>query len=141
MKLSDLRTVKELADNLNIDFKELAEGFIYNSSDFEIENYRFISSSDIDEIQQNELKSDLYILGCFNADFLADYTDLSYKAIKALQKAEAYEELGEIIVDDIEAIQEGYKDADGYGHHFNHYDGNEWEFSIDGVDYYYFRTN
>jgi hypothetical protein len=141
MKLSQLREVKELSNELDLDFKELVTAFIDSETDFEIDNYRFISANEIDEVQQNELKSDLYMLGCFNADFLSEHTDLSYKAIVALQKAEAYEELGEIVVDNIEAIQEGYASADGYGHHFNHYDGNEWEINIDGTNYYYFRTN
>ncbi len=32
-------------------------------------------------------------------------------------------------------------DADGYGHHFSHYDGNEYEYEIDGENYFIFRTN
>lgn len=31
--------------------------------------------------------------------------------------------------------------ADGYGHHFAHYDGNEYEHKIGGELYYIFRTN
>jgi GTPase SAR1 family protein len=141
MKLSQLREVKELSNELDLDFKELTTAFIDKETDFEIENYRFISFDTIDEVQQDELKSDLYILGCFNAWFIADNTNLSIKVVEALQKAEAFEELGELMVDNIEEIQSEYASADGYGHHFNHYDGNEWEINIDGVDYYYFRTN
>lgn len=141
MKLSDLKEVNELASNLLVDFRELLVNLIEKKTDFEVDNYRFIASDSIDEIQQDELKGDLYILGCFNSEFLAEQTNLPLKAIQALQKAEAFEELGELVVGDIEAIQEGYKDADGYGHHFAQYDGEENEIEIDGTTYYYFRKN
>ena len=141
MKLSQLRDVKTLSNELDIDFKELVEQIIDEVDDFEMEDYRFIKVSDIDTIQQNELKSDLYLLGCFNADFIADNTDLSLKVVQALQKAEAFEELGELIVDDIETIQSEYSRLDGYGHHFGRYDGNEYEITLNDVDYYYFKVN
>ena len=141
MELSNLRIVKELSNELDLDFRELAKQVIDKSDDFELDNYRFIKSSEIDTIQQDELKNDLYILGCFTDWFIADNTNLSLKVVQALQKAEAFEELGELMVDDIETIQEEYARLDGYGHHFNHYDGNEWEVNLNGIDYYYFRTN
>jgi len=141
MKLSQLREVKELSNELGIDFKELTTAFVDNKTDFDIEDYRFISANRIDKIQQDELKSDLYVLGCFTDWFIADNTDLSLKVIQALQKAEAFEELGELMLDDIEALQEGYASADGYGHHFAHYDHNENEINVDGVNYYYFRVH
>jgi len=139
MKLSALREVKKLSNKLSIDFCELVENIVDGSIDFEIENYRFISSDEIDAIQQEELKGDLYILGCFTDWFIADNTNLSLKVVQALQKAEAFEELGELMIDDIETLQSEYSRLDGYGHHFNHYDGNEWEVNLNGVDYYYFR--
>jgi len=141
MKLSQLRDVKELSNELDIDFRELVEQLIDEVDDFEMEDYRFIKVSEIDTIQQDELKSDLYILGCFNADFIEDNTNLSLKVIQALQKAEAFEELGELIVDDIETIQSEYVRMDGYGHHFGRYDGNEHETVLNNVEYYYFKIN
>ena len=141
MKLSQLRDVKNLSNELDIDFKELTEQIIDESDDFEIDDYRFIKVSEIDTIQQDELKNDLYILGCFNADFIEDYIDLSYKSIVALQKAECFEELGELMEDNIESIQRGYVSADGYGHHFGRYDGNEYEITLNDVEYYYFKVN
>jgi len=141
MKLSQLRDAKNLSIELDIDFKELIGQLVDESDDFEIEDYRFIKVSEIDTIQQDELKDDLYILGCFNADFIADNTDLSFKVVQALQKAKAFEELGELIVDDIETIQSEYSRLDGYGHHFGRYDGNEYEITLNDIDYYYFRTN
>ena len=141
MKLSQLRDVKNLSNELDIDFRELTEQITDKNDDFEIDNYRFIKVSEIDTIQQDELKSDLYSLGCFNADFIEDNTNLSLKVVQALQKAEAFEELGELIVDDIETLQSEYSRLDGYGHHFGRYDGNEYEITLNDVDYYYFRTN
>ena len=141
MKLAQLRDVKNLSNELDIDFRELTEQITDENDDFEIDNYRFIKVSEIDTIQQDELKSDLYILGCFNADFIEDNTNLSLKVIQALQKAEAFEELGELIVDDIETIQSEYSRLDGYGHHFGRYDGNEYEITLNNVEYYYFKVN
>lgn len=141
MKLSQLRDVKNLSNELDIDFKELVQQIIDEVDDFEMEDYRFIKVSEIDTIQQNELKDDLYILGCFNADFIADNTDLSLKVVQALQKAEAFEELGELIINDIETIQSEYSRLDGYGHHFGRYDGNEYEITLNDVEYYYFKVN
>ena len=141
MKLAQLRDVKNLSNELDIDFRELTEQIIDEVDDFEIEDYRFIKVSEIDAIQQNELKDDLYSLGCFNADFIEDNTNIPYNAIVALQKAEAFEELGELIVDDIETIQSEYSRLDGYGPHFGRYDGNEYEITLNDVEYYYFKIN
>ena len=141
MKLAQLRDVKNLSNELDIDFKELVEQLIDEVDDFEMEDYRFIKVSEIDTIQQDELKSDLYILGCFNASFIAENTDLSLKVVQALQKAEAFEELGELMLDDIETLQSEYVSMDGYGHHFGRYDGNEYEITLNDVEYYYFKVN
>ena len=141
MKLSQLRDVKNLSNELDIDFKELTEQIIDESNDFEIDDYRFIKVSEIDTIQQDELKNDLYILGCFTDWFIADNTNLSLKVVQALQKAEAFEELGELIVDDIETLQSEYSRLDGYGHHFGRYDGNEYEITLNDIEYYYFKVN
>ena len=141
MKLSQLRDVKNLSNELDIDFRELTEQITDENDDFEIDNYRFIKVSEIDTIQQNELKDDLYVLGCFSDWFIADNTDLSLKVVQALQKAEAFEELGELIVDDIETLQSEYSRLDGYGHHFGRYDGNEYEITLNDVEYYYFKIN
>ena len=141
MKLSQLRDVKNLSNELDIDFRELVEQLIDEVGDFEMEDYRFIKVSEIDTIQQDELKSDLYILGCFNADFIEDNTNIPYNAIVALQKADAYESLGELMLDDIETLQSEYVRMDGYGHHFGRYDGNEYEITLNDVEYYYFKIN
>ena len=141
MKLAQLRDVKNLSNELDIDFRELTEQIINEVDDFEMEDYRFIKVSEIDTIQQDELKSDLYSLGCFNASFIAENTNIPYNAIVALQKADAYESLGEMMEDDIETLQSEYSRLDGYGHHFGRYDGNEHETVLNNVEYYYFKIN
>ena len=103
------------------------------------DRYRVIHRDHIDKIQQDELESDPYVLGCFNASFIADHTDLSLDIVEALQSGDKYEALGKHIIENglIEAIQDGYSSADGYGHHFAHCDGEQQEFG----PLYLFRTN
>ncbi len=120
---------------------------LLSDNDFEVDidggTYRFIESYAIDSIQEEELANDEYILGCFNASFLASVTDIDFDVITALQEAEAFEGLGKLLRDNyISAIQQGYCSADGYGHHFSHYDHSEYEIAVDGViKWYVFRTN
>jgi hypothetical protein len=144
MKLKELKELinflKDLGFETN-DFKEVYENIQDEEIDFEVNNYRFINSDNIDEIQQEELLSDTYILGCFNADFLSDIIKVPYKAILALQKADCYSELGEICEDYIQEIQEEYARLDGYGHHFAHYDHNEHELRINDQMFHVFRIN
>ena len=114
---------------------EMREG----STDFEVNNYRFISDDDIDDVMQDELSSDEYMLGCFNAWFLADILNTTTEAIEAMQAAGAYEGIGKMVLGNgkLADLQNAYVSADGYGHHFNPYDGNEIEIGT----YHVFRTN
>ena len=139
MKFTQLREIYKEAGNLAVSGRDVAQSMCDKESDFEVENYRFIHKDYIDGIQQDEIQSDLYILGCFNAWFLADVLGIDTDVIEAMQEAEAYEAIGKLVVsmDKVEELQAGYASADGYGHHFNHYDGCEDEIG----DYYAFRTN
>ena len=103
--------------------------------------WRFINDNYIDAIQQDELASDEYILGCFYASFLAKYIDMSVKQIEEAQEAEQFELIGKLVVASgkIEEIQQGYVSGDGYGHHFAHYDHNQYE--LEAVCYRMFRVN
>lgn len=155
MFLSQIKELKSNLDNLGVDdWREFIDRHQFDGEDFEIENYRFINEGDIDEVMQEELKNDTYILGCFNAHFLSSIIGLSVEIIIALQEGEKYEALGEHCLDHIEEIQEDYARADGYGHHFAHYDGNENTIEIDEFEeqdgrmvkigvttYYAFRIN
>ena len=139
---SELKSIYHFCEENDIDFRETVSSILDDDRDFEVENYRFIHFDDIDKIQQEELRNEPYILGCFNAYFLADNTSLSLKVIEVLQKNEAYEELGELVQEDVENIQREYACIDGYGHHFAHYDGEELELlDVNGCNYYVFRFN
>ena len=129
--------IKNLGIDSADDITDILAQILANEDDFEVNNYRFIRKDCIDDIQRDELSDDLYILGCFNADFLAGITDIDVDAIRLLQEAEAFEALGKMIIQHIDEIQEGYSSLDGYGHHFAHYDQEEHEIG----DYYVFRIN
>lgn len=128
--------VLAIADVLDLDNDQIAELVerveTEDDVDFELAGARIIHADFIDKIQQEELVSDLYCLGCFNASFLADYLPLDADEIEAIQTSGAYEAIGKIAAKQIEKIQEGYAAADGYGHHFNSYDFSEIE-----TDHYY----
>jgi hypothetical protein len=130
-----------LANMLDIDCEidrdTILENMRDSGDDFEVNGHRFIRQDAIAEIQREELSSDLYILGCFNADFLAGILDIDIDAIKAIQDAGAFEALGKLVLPHIDEIQAKYSSVDGYGHHFAHYDGEEHEIG----DYYAFRIN
>lgn len=140
MKYSQVKMLKSFCADLfsKPDYREVIAHA--GEDDFEVNGVRFVRDDAIDQIQQDELASDEYILGCFNADFLADVLGIDQEVIEAMQKAEAFEAIGKLIISmgKLEALQQAYASADGYGHHFNGYDFSEEEISIDGVDYHVF---
>jgi MoaA/NifB/PqqE/SkfB family radical SAM enzyme len=142
MKYSEVKELITIANEYGIDKAELIENISNNENDFEVENYRFIKESAVLEEAVNMYRGDNYMLGCFSASFIADNTKLSYNVVKALQKAEVFEELGELINDEgIEDFIEEYGRLDGWGHVFGSYDGNNDEVNILGEDFIVFRTN
>ena len=146
MKYTQVKEIYQQADEFGIDARELIEQLESLETDFEVANYRFIAESEIDEIMANEMESDPYILGCFNAWFIADNTDLSLDIVEALQAAEKSDAIGQHIIDNnqVEAMQTEYASADGYGHHFSSYDGETHEDLFAGSEegpYYGFRVN
>lgn len=136
MKYSELKNIRKFCENLTStpDWRETVDHIVDGDSDFEVGNVRFIADSKIDEIQAAELSSDMYCLGCFNDWFIADILGIDVDVIQAMQKAEAFEAIGKLIMSlgKLEELQESYVSADGYGHHFNHYDGNDEEITVDG---------
>ena len=136
MKLSEIKEIKNLVDD---EWKEAVLSISLKKDDFEVNDYRFIRQDKIDKIQQEELGNDSYILGCFNAWFLADILDLPTQDIEDLQKKDCFDAIGYMVLKSgkIEELQEQYVSADGYGHHFAHYDHNEHEVG----KYYAFRVN
>jgi hypothetical protein len=112
-----------------------------DTDDFSVGDHRFIRSDEIDRIMAEELESDLYCLGCCTDWFIADITGLDLQTVQDAHKAESFELLGALMAKQIDEVQSSMVSHDGYGHHFNHYDGNEEEIKLAGVDYYVFRTN
>ena len=140
MKITELRTLTDFTKGLGFDPSEFDEVYYAikdGSQDFEVSEYRFIHTDAIDQILIDELASDTYILGCFNDWFLSDCSGLNIRIIQALQKAEAFEELGELMIDHIEEIASEYSSIDGYGNHFAPYD----HATNEVLDYYVFRLN
>lgn len=121
--------IKYLKTVLDFDKSEVKEVRLeaIKNDDFEIDNYRFISDDIIDDVMVEELSSDTYTLGMFNADFLSSIIDLPYNAIVALQKTESFDAIGEVALSHVDEIAEEYARLDGYGHHFAHYDGHGHE--------------
>ena len=145
MKYSELKTIKNFCNNLSSspDWREVVAEIESGNADFEVNNVRFINSSDIDHIQCEELGNDEYILGCFNAWFIADVLGIDQDVIEAMQKVEAYEAVGKLIISlgKLEELQAAYASADGYGHHFNSYDFGDEELSVNGELYHVFDNH
>jgi hypothetical protein len=143
MKYSDVKKIKSFCADLfsKPDYREVISNA--GNDDFEVDGVRFISDSAIDQIQQDELSGDEYILGCFNAWFIADVIGIDLDVIEAMQKAEAFEAIGKLIISmgKLEELQSAYASADGYGHHFNGYDFGEEEITIDGTLYHVFDNH
>ena len=133
-------TISYLKANLDLDknqIKEIRMNMI-KETDFEVDDFRFIHEDEIDEVMQDELSSDTYVLGSFSAWFIADVLpNMPSEAVKALQEADKFEVLGELMLEHIETVQEEYASIDGYGHHFAHYDHETHEFE----NWYAFRVN
>jgi len=144
MKYSEIKKLRaELSDYGVDNWRKAIEMVNSDEVDFTIDNFKFIDANEIDDIQQDELASDPYVLGCFNDWFIADNTDLNLEIVQALQKAGKYEAIGEHIINHgfVPKIQENYVSYDGYGHHFNPYDGSEINVSICEREFYVFRLN
>lgn len=142
MKFSQIKDVKDFCLGLTSEpsWREVVESVTSGETDFEVNNVRFISDDEIESILTDEISSDEYTLGCFNASFIADVTGWPLALIEAAQKGEAFEALGEAIKKEGYAgdMARDYASVDGYGPHFNCYDGSEEEFTINGVLFHVF---
>lgn len=132
--------VTELQDELDLERCEAIEILRESekSDDFEWAGFRVIKSDHIDEIMQQELGDDEYLLGCFSSWLIADVLDVDCDAIERIQKTGEYSALGAMINSKsgaLEELQKQYAALDGYGHHFNSYDGSEVEIN----NYYFFN--
>lgn len=119
---NDKYSIHELLENVNFAI----------CNDFNVEylgrEYRIIDNDCIESIMKDELSSDTYLLGCFNAWFLSDVTGIPSDAIEKIQNAECFEALGIIISNNdemMDSLVKKYISSDGAGHHFSSYDGSE----------------
>ena len=121
------------------DWRGVIENLADEMVDFEVDGFRFIADNVIDSIQQEELESDDYILGCFAPWLIADVLGIDTQTVEEIQKS-APQALGKLIIaqDKVAEIQREYVRHDGYGHHFAHYDHNEHEI---GFGYSAFQAN
>lgn len=128
---ADLRALKRFCEDDLVsapDWREVATRLSDGEDDFEVDGVRFIRDECIDEILTEELASDEYVLGCFQAYALAEATGWPVVLIEAAQKGEAFEEIGVAMsMEQIRELARIYASADGYGHHFNSYDFSEEE--------------
>ncbi len=145
LNFSTIKAIKTFCQDLHSepDYREVVKEITYNSDDFEVDNVRFIKSDSILSIMVDEIFGDDYILGCFNASFIAENSSLNYELVSACQESEAFDAIGKALNDTLdqdekESFCESYASADGYGHHFNGYDFGEEEFTINGVLYHVF---
>lgn len=145
MKFSECKAIKSFCVNLHSEpaWFEVAQNIIDDTDDFEVDNVRFIRTDCIDSILVEELGNDDYMLGCFNAWFIADVTGIDTDVIEVMQKAEAFEAIGKLIksLGKLEGLASAYVSADGYGHHFNIYDGCEDELRVAGTIYHVFDNH
>lgn len=145
MKFSTIKKVKAFCEGLHSEpcYREVVENLESDVDDFEVGGVRFIKDSQILSVMADEVFSDDYCLGCFNASFIAENSNLNIELVEACQQSEAFEAIGKALnatLSDVdkEAFCEAYASADSYGHHFNSYDGNSEEQRFDGVLYHVF---
>lgn len=122
MRLSEIRTLKVELDDLfsQPNWREVIEEE-RTSSDFEVDNVRFISSDYIDEIWTDSL-----------IEMIKDCYDF----------ADTIEELPSFVAFSIDWEETANNcKVDGLGHHFNSYDGGEEEITIDGTLYHVFDNH
>lgn len=117
-----------IVDDLDIADFDTVYRNMKKETDFEFGRYRFIKNTVIDKILEDELLSDKYVLGCFTPWFIADHLGISTETVKKIQQADGFEALGELIAaTNPSGFAAAYASADGYGHHFARYDGQEHE--------------
>lgn len=148
MKYSEIKELKSFCENLHSEpeWREVIEEVLDGSDDFTISDVRFIADSEILDVMVDEIFSDDYTLGCFNADFISSHTKLNSALVKACQDSAAFEAIGQAMNDTMDRSDkvyfcDSYAMVDGYGHHFNSYDGNSEEVTINGNLYHVFDNH
>jgi hypothetical protein len=141
MNYTTVKQIKSFCDDLMSSpyWREVTLEINNDNPDFEVDGVRFIHTDSIDEIVVDELSGDKYILGCFNSWCIAEATGWPEFLIELAQQSDKCEELGEKMTSDhIKELAEQLVSHDGYGHHFNRYDGGEEELTVNGQLYHVF---
>ena len=143
MTITELKNIITIANNLDVNKYKLVDSIQDSETNFEVDNYTFITEDEALKEVINMYQCDEYILGCFNADFIADFIPLDYDSIKTLQESENFEVIGKLILNsgNLESMMEDYISLDGYGHALSSYDGNNDEITINNIDYIVYRNN
>ena len=138
-----VETLDKIAEQVKIligdNYQKAVAEMSQNVDDIFVGDYRFIHEDAIDDILADELSSDEYVLGCFNASFIASVTKWPIVLIEAAQKGDQFEAIGKAIINGhfLQEMAEQYAKSDGYGHHFARYDGKEHVIG----NYYAFRID
>lgn len=144
MKYTEIKKIKAFCETLfsTPDWREVVQKIEAGENDFMVNDVRFINDNDIQSILEDELANDEYTLGCFSASAISQATDWPQFLIEAAQKAEEYEAIGkELTGEHISALASIYIEYDGYGHHFNHYDGVAEELTVNDECFYVFDNH
>ena len=139
--MEQIREIKAILDAEGVDWKEFIRES-RESDDFELDGYRFIRESAIDEIVVSQYEDDPYVLGCFTDWFISDHSSLSLEIVQALQSAEKFDAIGEHLIDSGESkdmILEACR-FDGYGHMMDSYDGDTREELLTPAGFYFWRV-
>lgn len=144
MKYSTSKQIRTFCDDLvsTPAWREVVESIATGEQDFEVDGVRFIHDDVIVRTLVEELSGDRYIVGCSAAWCIAEATGWPLVLIKAAQKGGAYAEIGAAMnTDQVRKLAEIYSRADGFGHHFNVYDGGEEELNVDGFGLFHVFDN
>jgi len=145
MRLSEVKSLKELLnDDMDNVRSFLDQIRMECQDDFEVDNYRVIAAHVIDEKLLEYWQDDLYVLGGSYPHFLAAVTGIDQEVFEAMQKAEAYEAIGKLLVkgDHMQNYLATFWQYGGtYGEVFNSWDGSEKTAELNGETYYLFRIN
>ena len=140
MKYSELKHIKTVCDGLSsdIDWREVVQA---NSDDFEVDGVRFIAADTIQSVLVDELSFDTYVLGSFTPYAIWVATGWPVILIEVLQDDGKYELIGDNMSrEQIEVLADHYSSLEGYGTHFNSWDGSEEFITINNKPFYVFNN-
>lgn len=141
--LETIKTLINLAenDNYTVNDIKLRDWGHYGLKVYHIGDREFAFGND--EQCQNAVKDNIeQSIWAFETWFIEKHTDLSGKEIDHLK--DLYEDGNNMLLEFIKDINDFVKEAvryDGRGHFLGDYDGNEYEYEINGEYYYLYRLH